>query len=157
MAISYSSLDYNSNTNTEYDCLRFKVKKIAVFSTPLCTKKPLWLEKAAKSFTISCFSNRIHFEKEYWSPPFYTSARGYRMCLKVYPAGAGAGKGTHVSMFGYLLKGDYDDELNWLFTADVVVDILNWRGDNNHHRVVYCSLIEAVQKKLVQEFMTIIK
>ena len=56
------------------------------------------------------------------------------MCLKVYPAGAG--KGTHVSMFGYLLKGDYDDELNWLFTADVVVDILNWRGENNHHRVV---------------------
>ena len=55
------------------------------------------------------------------------------MCLKVYPAG---GKGTHISMFGYLLKGDYDDELNWLLTADVVVlDILNWRGDNNHHRV----------------------
>ena len=35
-----------------------------------------------------------------------------------------------------ILKGDYDDELNWPFTADMVVDILNWRGDNNHHRVV---------------------
>ena len=48
----------------------------------------------------------------------------------------GTGKGTHVSVFGCLMKGDYDDELNWPFTADVVVDILNWRGDNNHHRVV---------------------
>ena len=58
------------------------------------------------------------------------------MCLKVYPAGYGVGKGTHVSIYGFLMKGDYDDELNWPFTADVVVDILNWRGDNNHHRVV---------------------
>ena len=26
--------------------------------------------------------------------------------------------------------------MNWPFTADVVVDILNWRGDYDHHRVV---------------------
>ena len=55
------------------------------------------------------------------------------MCLKVCPAGAGTGKGTHVSMFGYL---DYDDEFNWPFTADVVLDILNWRASNNHRRLV---------------------
>ena len=134
--ISYSSLD---NTNTKYlqdDCLRFRVKEIVVYSTPVCVKKPPWLEEAANSFTITRFSDRIHLQDEYWSSPFYTSARGYRMCLNVYPAGAGTGEGTHVSMFGCLMKGDYDDELNWPFTADVVVDILNWRGDNNHHRVV---------------------
>ena len=133
--ISYSSLD--NTINREYlqdNCLRFRVKEIVVYSTPLCVKKPPWLEEAANSFTITCFSDRIRLQEEYWSPPFYTSTRGYRMCLKVYPAGAG--EGTHVSMFGYLMKGDYDDELNWPFTADVVVDILNWRGDNNHHRVV---------------------
>ena len=135
--ISYSSLD---STNTEYlqdDCLGFRVKEIVVYSTPLCVMKPLWLEEAANSFTIARFSDRICRQNIYWSPPFYTSARGYRMCLNVYPAGAGTGKGTHVSVFGYLMKGDYDDELNWPFTADVVVDILNWRGDYNHHRVVF--------------------
>ena len=140
--ISYSSLD---STNTEYlqdDCLRFRVKEIVVYSTPLCVKKPLWLEEAANSFTITRFSDRIRLQEEYWSPPFYTSARGYRMCLNVCPAGNDTGKGTHVSMFGYLMKGDYDDELNWPFTADVVVDILNWRGDNNHHRVV-CEFNEG--------------
>ena len=57
------------------------------------------------------------------------------MSLKVYPAGNGTGKGTHVSIYGYLMKGDYDDELNWPFNADVVLDILNWKGDHNHHRV----------------------
>ena len=134
--ISYSSLD---NTSTEYlqdDCLRFRVKEIVVYSTPLCVMKPPWLEEAANSFTITRFSDRICLQEEYWSPPFYTSARGYRMCLNVCPAGYGIGKGTHVSMFGNLMKGDYDDELNWPFTADMVVDILNWKGDNDHHRVV---------------------
>ena len=135
--LSYSSLD--NAINTEYlqdDCLRFRVKEIVVYSTPLCAKKPPWLEEAANSFTIARFSDRICLQEEYLSPPFYTSARGYRMCLKVCPAGAGTGKGTNVSIYGYLMKGDYDDELNWPFTADVVVDILNWRGGNNHHRVV---------------------
>ena len=134
--ISYSSLD---STNTEYlqdDCLRFRVKEIVVYSTPLCMKKPVWLKETANLFTITCFSDRIRLKNIYWSPPFYTSARGYKLCLKVCPAGYGTCKSTHVSIYGYLLKGDYDDKLNWPFTADVVVDILNWRGDNNHHRVV---------------------
>ena len=134
--ISYSSFH---NRNTEYlqdDCLRFRVIKIAVCSAPLCMKKPLWLKEAAKLFTITCFSDRIRLKEDYLSPPFYTSGRGYKMCLKVYPAGNGTGKGTHVSIYGYLLKGGYDDELNWPFTADVVVDVLNWKGDHNHHRVV---------------------
>ena len=136
--ISYSSLV--NAINTEYlqdDCLRFRVKKIAVYSAPLCMKKPSWLKEAKNSFTITCFSDRIRLQEEYWTPPFYTFARGYKMCLRVYPAGDGNGKGTHISMIGYLVKGDYDDELNWPFTADMVVDILNWRGDNNHYRVVF--------------------
>ena len=139
--ISYSSLGKRNTKYLQDDCLRFRVKEIVVYPTPLCMKKPRWLEEAAKSFTITRFSNRIRLQEEYQSPPFYTSARGYRMCLKVYPAGDGTGKGTQVSMFGHLMKGDYDDELNWPFTADVVVDILNWRGDNNHHRVV-CEINE---------------
>ena len=140
--ISYSSLGKRNTKYLQDDCLRFRVKEIVVYPTPLCMKKPRWLEEAVKSFTITRFSNRIRLQEEYQSPPFYTSARGYRICLKVYPAGDGTGKGTHVSMFGCLMKGDYDDELNWPFTADVVVDILNWRGGKNHHRVV-CKFNEG--------------
>ena len=131
--IPYSILSYNSNTNTEYlqdDCVRFRVTLCSTF------KKPTWQREGADSFTIAHFSVRIHLGDVYWSPPFYTSARGYRMYLKIHPAGFGTGKGTHVSVLSHLIKGDYDDELNWPFTADVVVDILNWRGDYNHHRVV---------------------
>ena len=137
--ISYSSLYCNSTTSTKYlqdDCLRFRVKNIAVYSTTVCAKKPLWLKERSNSFNITYFNDRIRLNDEYWSAPFYTSPRGYRMCLNVCPAGYGSGKGTHVSIFGYLRKGDYDDELNWPFTADVVVDILNWKENHGHHRVV---------------------
>ena len=137
--ISYSSLHCNSKTDTEYlqdDCLRIRVKHFIVYSTPLHVKKPSWQGPEANSYTITRFRERIRLEDLYCSPSFYTSARGYRMSLNVYAAGTGTGKGTHVSIYGYLMKGDYDDELNWPFTADVVLDILNWRGDHNHHRVV---------------------
>ena len=137
--ISYSSLDYNCSKNIEYlqdDCLRLRIKEIAVFSTPACMKKPNWLEEAVNFFTVTCLSDRIRLQIEYWSPPFYTCARGYRMCLKVSPV-ACPGKGTHVSLFAYLMKGDYNDELNWPFTADVVVDILNWKREHTHRRVVF--------------------
>ena len=133
--ISYSYLGNAASTKyLQDDCLRFKVKEVVVYSTPLSVMKPLYLEEADNLFTITHFSNRVQLQDTYQSPPFY--ANGYKMCFRVFPAGNGTGKGTHVSIYGYLMKGDYDAELNWPFTADVVVDILNWRGDHNHHRVI---------------------
>ena len=140
--ISYTSLGYDGSKNKKYlqdDCLRFRVKELIVYSNPLMLRKPPWQSWRASIFfehNITRFLERLRLQEVYWSPPFYTSARGYRMCLKVYPSGTGLGEGTHVSVHGCLMKGDYDDELNWPFTADVVVDILNWRGDYHHHRLV---------------------
>ena len=141
--ISYSNLSYNSTTNTEYlqnDCLRFKLKEIIVYSTPNCKKVPNWQNCQPTKyfeFTITRFSQHIRLESAYFTPPFYTSSRGHKMCLKVYPAGESAdNKGTHMSAYGFLLKGEYDDSLSWPFYADVVIDILNWRGDHSHHRKV---------------------
>ena len=36
---------------------------------------------------------------------FYTHPHGYQMCVEVNPYGTGGGKGTHVSIFTYLMKG----------------------------------------------------
>ena len=141
--IPYSNLTYNSKTNTEYlqdDCLRLIVKEIVVYSTPHCKKIPIWQSYQPTNFfefTITRFSQCIRLESTYFSLPFYTSSRGHKMCLKVYSAGDRAGnKGTHMSAYGFLLKGEYDDSLSWPFYADVVIDILNWRGDHSHHRKV---------------------
>ena len=43
-----------------------------------------------------------------------------------------SGKRTHLSLYVYLLKGEYDDQLQWPFNANITVQLLNWSGDNIH-------------------------
>ena len=66
------------------------------------------------------------------STPFYTSVRGYKLQLYVYPNGFGASKGTHLSLGVYLSKGEYDHELQWPFNANITIQLLNWSSDSNH-------------------------
>ena len=56
--------------------------------------------------------------REVWrSPPFYIK-EGYKMCLAVYPNGIGKGEGTHVSLSLVLMKGEFDDQLEWPIRCD---------------------------------------
>ena len=131
---SRSSLSYNSTTNTEYlqdDCLRLRVKEVAVYSTPLLHKTPSWQDHLNPSqsvvceFTITEFSKRKQFNNQYYSPPFYTHTRGYKMCLKVYANGYGDCEGTHVTLFACLIEGEYDDHLVWPFRGEVTMELIN--------------------------------
>ena len=72
---------------------------------------------------------------QFYSPPFYTSYNGYKMCVRVDANGNGAGEGTHVSVYAYLMKGDNDDSLSWPFTGRVTLELLNQLEDRNHHKV----------------------
>ena len=56
-----------------------------------------------------------------YSPPFFTSLHGYRMCLRLCLNGNGQGKGTHVSLFMVIMKSDYDDFLPWPFKQKVTL------------------------------------
>ena len=49
----------------------------------------------------------------WYSPGFCTHTFGYKMCLRVYANGHGVGKGTHVSVYLHLMKGENDDDLTW--------------------------------------------
>ena len=60
-----------------------------------------------------------------YSPPFYTSQHGYRLCLRAYLNGDGSGKGTHVSLFIVLMKGEFDDLLSWPFRHRVTLTLIN--------------------------------
>jgi len=42
-----------------------------------------------------------------FSPPFYTSRHGYRLAASLCLNGDGKGKGTHISAFISILKGQY--------------------------------------------------
>ena len=56
-----------------------------------------------------------------FNPPFYSGPGGYKLCIKVYANGTGKGKGTHLSVYAYLMRGDNDDYLLWPFTRIVEV------------------------------------
>ena len=65
-------------------------------------------------------------------PPFYTHSHGYKFCVYVYPQGNGDGKGTHVSIYTHLMKGQFDDHLKWPFRGEITIQIVNQDGDHDH-------------------------
>ena len=140
--ISHTDLSYNPTINTEYlqdDCLRLRVSDVVVYSTALLHKTPSWQDpltttQSVCEFTLTEFSKRKQFNNRYYSPPFYTHPQGYKLCLKVYANGYGSGEGTHVSIFATLMKGEHDQHLQWPFTGDIIIELLNWREDKEHHK-----------------------
>ncbi|XP_041081864.1 TNF receptor-associated factor 1-like [Polyodon spathula] len=59
------------------------------------------------------------------SPSFYTDRYGYRLCMKLYPNGDGAGKGSHLSLFLVILQGEHDFMLQWPFLHKVEFVLLD--------------------------------
>ena len=81
-------------------------------------------------FTITDFLKMKDSNTEWLSPTFYTHPHGYKVCLVVYPNGIEYGKGSHVSVFVGLLKGEHDDQLGWPLELDVAIELLNWREED---------------------------
>ena len=67
-----------------------------------------------------------------YSPPFYSSHRGYKMCGRVYLNGDGMGKGTHLSLFFVVMKGNFDALLPWPFRQRVTLMVLNQSNPQRH-------------------------
>lgn len=67
------------------------------------------------------------------SHPFYTFPKGYKMQLCVRVHGDGSGKGSHVSVFLSLLKGEFDDQLKWPFRGSITIQLLNQENDSQHY------------------------
>ncbi|OWF48149.1 TNF receptor-associated factor 3-like [Mizuhopecten yessoensis] len=68
-----------------------------------------------------------------YSQPFYTSQFGYKMCARVYLNGDGMGKGTHVSLFFVVMRGDFDSLLPWPFQQKVTLMLLD--QDTGKHKL----------------------
>ena len=59
------------------------------------------------------------------SAPCFTSKYGYKYCLRLYLAGDGMGKGTHVSLFLVIMKSEYDEIQAWPFNKQVRMCLIN--------------------------------
>jgi TNF receptor-associated factor 4 len=95
-------------------------------NTPTCYPRPPWVVK------LEGFEEKKRNNEDWYSNPVYSHFGGYKMCLRVYPHGVGIGKGTHVSVFIFLMKGDNDENLKFPFKGRIVVSLLNQLEDQNH-------------------------
>ena len=70
---------------------------------------------------------------QWFSLPFYTHMCAYKMCLCVYANGTSDGEGTHVSVYTYLMRGEFDSHLKWPFRGDITIQLLNRLENRRHH------------------------
>ena len=83
------------------------------------------------------FGGKKNDDTRWYSPAFNTHVGGYKMCLKVTANGWGSGKGTHVGLAGYLMKGEFDSHLQWPFKGEITVELVNQKegGKNSINRI----------------------
>ncbi|KAK3566158.1 hypothetical protein QTP86_028448, partial [Hemibagrus guttatus] len=60
-----------------------------------------------------------------YSPAFYTSRYGFKVCMRLYMFGDGLGKGSHMSLFFVIMKGEYDPLLSWPFKHKVTFFLID--------------------------------
>ena len=73
-----------------------------------------------------------------YSTPFYTSRAGYKMCVRIHLNRDGMGKGTHISLFFVIMRGQYDAILPWPFKQKVTLMLLD--QNNNEHVIDHLKL-----------------
>ncbi|CAB4034053.1 TNF receptor-associated factor 3-like [Paramuricea clavata] len=66
-----------------------------------------------------------------YSQHFYSAQYGYKMCAKVYMNGDGFGKGSHLSLFFVVMRGDYDALQTWPFEKKITMMLLD-QGNGDH-------------------------
>ena len=71
-----------------------------------------------------------------YTDPFDTAQKGYKMTLRVHPNGNGSRKGTHISAYICIMKGENDHNLPFPFSGIFTIKLLNWKQDTGH--VVKC-------------------
>ena len=86
--------------------------------------------------TMTNFDQKKNNQEKWYSPPFYTQPKGYKLCFMVYSNGWRDGEGTHVSAFISVMKGDFDDQLDWPFRGDIHITLLNQANDEGHYDMI---------------------
>ena len=86
---------------------------------------------------ISNITKKLEDKHQWSSVPFFAFENGYQMCQGVYVAGFDSGEDTHISVYLYLMKGAYDDDLQelgyWPMRGTFTIELLNQLFNFDHH------------------------
>lgn len=104
--------------------LRFQVLETASYSGTLIWKIRDYQRRKQEALAAKTLS--------LYSQPFYTGYFGYKMCARVYLNGDGMGKGSHLSLFFVVMRGEYDALLPWPFKQKVTLMLMD-QGPSRKH------------------------
>ena len=127
------ALDTIRRQENTLEMMQSKIEELTVNREQSGTLEPTPSRLQTYKFKFAEFQCHKASKNDYYSPPYYTSPGGYRMCINVCANGNGDGIDTHVSVFAYLMRGENDDHLPWPFTGTVTFELLNQLEDRNHH------------------------
>ena len=93
------------------------------------------------------FEKKKNYDATWCSAAFNTHVGGYKMCLEVTANGWGSGKGTHVGLAGYLMKGEFDSHLQWPFKGEITVELVNQKegGKNYKNKPVMHTAADSIE------------
>ena len=94
------------------------------------TKPTPHLHQVNFCFTLDKFKHHRENDITWYSKPFYTHSRGYRICVRI--DANGLRDSNYVSLFTCIMKGEYDDELSWPFHGKITVELLNQKADEHY-------------------------
>ena len=119
-------------TALECDDLKKKLTDLTLVFNKMAAK-PIF--NPSPDMIMNEFERRKEESESWYSPAFYTHVGGYKMCLSIDPNGWSTGEDTHVSIFIYMMKGEFDSHLKWPFRGEITVELVNQKeGGKNHER-----------------------
>uniref|UniRef100_A0A8R1HI44 MATH domain-containing protein n=1 Tax=Caenorhabditis japonica TaxID=281687 RepID=A0A8R1HI44_CAEJA len=83
-----------------------------------------------------------------YSQPFYSHGYGYKMMAVVAPYGDGLAFREYFSVFVCLMKGDWDDILEWPFRCDVSFSIESKDRNEQLTRTIFVNELPEIQEFL---------
>ena len=72
--------------------------------------------------------------KSFYSPSFLTK-EGYTLYARLYPNGDGMGRGTHLSLYVGIMKGEKDNQLSWPFNKRITFILTDHSDRPKHHEL----------------------
>ena len=76
-------------------------------------------------FTLTNYALHKLGTTQWMCPPFYNELGGYKMAIEISANGEGAGKNTHVSVYIRIMRGEYDDQLQWPLIASITIQLIS--------------------------------
>ena len=100
--------------------------KLQQICTPICPA----------AFIMDDFEQHKIDDDEWYSTPFYTHPKGYKMCLTVTANSYGECHGTHTAVGTCLMKGEFDDQLKWPLRGYITIRLLSQVDDEYEETII---------------------